>query len=73
MSLTGQDGLLKQLTKTVLTEACPVEIGVPRDRQKQFGGGRYPAECVLERMADWQSRPLDRAYPEVIIDAIHFK
>ena len=37
LSLTGPDGLLKQLTKTVLTEASGhVEIEVPRDRAGTF-------------------------------------
>jgi hypothetical protein len=37
LSLTGPDGLLKQLTKTVLTQASgQVEIDVPRDRAGTF-------------------------------------
>jgi putative transposase len=28
---------------------------------------------VVEELADWQSRPLDRVYPVVFIDAIHVK
>ena len=37
LSLTGPDGLLKQLTKTVLTEnSGQVEIEVPRDRAGTF-------------------------------------
>jgi putative transposase len=37
LSLTGPDGLLKQLTKTVLTEATGnVEIDMPRDRAGAF-------------------------------------
>ena len=37
LSLTGPDGLLKQLTKTVLTEATGhVDIEVPRDRAGTF-------------------------------------
>jgi putative transposase len=36
-SLTGPDGLLKQLTKTVLTESTgEAGIGVPRDRAGTF-------------------------------------
>ncbi len=30
-------------------------------------------DTVLERMAEWQNRPLDAVYPVVFIDAIHVK
>jgi putative transposase len=106
-------------SKTVLTEAGPVEIVVPRDRdgsfepkivrkrQRRLGGvdgivlsltakglttGEVSAHLaevygasvskdtistitdrVLEGMAEWQSRPLDRVYPVVFIDCIHVK
>jgi putative transposase len=156
MSLSGEGGLLAQLTKlvfesslegemdahlgygkhdaagrdggnsrngtrakTVLTEAGPVELVVPRDRdgsfepkivrkrQRRLGGvdgivlsltakglttGEVSAHLaevygasvskdtistitdrVLEGMAEWQSRPLDRVYPVVFIDCIHVK
>jgi len=102
--------------KTVLTEAGPVEITVPRDRdgsfepqivrkrQRRLGGidgivlslsakglttGEVSAHLaevygasvskdtistitdrVLEGMAEWQSRPLDRVYPVIFIDCI---
>jgi transposase-like protein len=105
--------------KTVLTEAGPVELVVPRDRdgsfepkivrkrQRRLGGvdgivlsltakglttGEVSAHLaevygasvskdtistitdrVLEGMAEWQSRPLDRVYPVVFIDCIHVK
>jgi putative transposase len=106
-------------SKTVLTEAGPVEITVPRDRdgsfepqivrkrQRRLGGidgivlsltakglttGEVSAHLaevygasvskdtistitdrVLEGMAEWQSRPLDRVYPVIFIDCIHVK
>ena len=106
-------------SKTVLTEAGPVEISVPRDRdasfeprivakrQRRLSGvddlvlslsakglthGEiaahlaevYGAEVskqtistitdrVLERMGEWQNRPLDPVYPVIFIDAIHVK
>jgi transposase-like protein len=106
-------------SKTVLTEAGPVQIVVPRDRdgsfepkivrkrQRRLGGidgivlsltakglttGEVSAHLaevygasvskdtistitdrVLEGMAEWQSRPLDRVYPVVFIDCIHVK
>jgi putative transposase len=102
--------------KTVLTEAGPVEVTVPRDRdgsfepqivrkrQRRLGGidgivlsltakglttGEVSAHLaevygasvskdtistitdrVLEGMAEWQNRPLDRVYP---VDCIHVK
>jgi putative transposase len=105
--------------KTVLTEAGPVAITVPRDRdgsfeprivrkrQRRLGGidgivlslsakglttGEVSAHLaevygasvskdtistitdrVLDGMAEWQSRPLDRVYPVVFIDCIHVK
>ncbi|MGI5182412.1 IS256 family transposase [Dactylosporangium sp. CA-152071] len=105
--------------KTVLTEAGPVELDVPRDRdgsftpqiarkrQRRLSGvddlvlsltakglttGEvsahlaevYGAEVsketistitdrVLDSMGEWQSRPLDRVYPVVFIDAIQVK
>ena len=157
LSLTGPDGLLKQLTKTVLETALneemtehlgyekhdpagrdggnsrngtraktvltehsgPVEIEVPRDRagtfepkivrkrQRRLDGvdqiilslsakglttGEISAhfadvygatvtrdtisritDKVLEEMADWRARPLDRVYPVIFIDAIVVK
>jgi transposase-like protein len=106
-------------SKTVLTEAGPVEITVPRDRdgsfeprivrkrQRRLGGidgivlsltakglttGEVSAHLaevygasvskdtistitdrVLEGMAEWQNRPLDRVYPVIFIDCIHVK
>jgi putative transposase len=105
--------------KTVLTEAGSVEITVPRDRdgsfeprivrkrQRRLGGidgivlsltakglttGEVSAHLaevygasvskdtistitdrVLEGMAEWQNRPLDRVYPVIFIDCIHVK
>jgi transposase-like protein len=103
-------------TKTVLTDVGPVEVRVPRDaagtfepqivrkRQRRLSGvddmvlslsakglthGEiaahlaevYGAEVskqtistitdkVMDGMAEWQNRPLDRVYPVVFIDAI---
>jgi putative transposase len=105
--------------KTVLTQAGPVELEVPRDRdgsftpqivakrQRRLSGvddlvisltakglttGEVSAHLaevygadvsketistitdrVLDSMGEWQSRPLDRVYPVVFIDAIHVK
>lgn len=156
LQLTGQGGLLQQLTKrvlesalegeiadhlgyekhdvagrgsgnsrnggrakTVLTDVGPVEVKVPRDtagtfepqivkkRQRRLTGvdetvlslsakglthGEiaahlaevYGAEVskqtistitdkVMEGMAEWQSRPLDRVYPVLFVDAINVK
>jgi transposase-like protein len=106
-------------TKTVLTDVGPVEVKVPRDvegsfepqivkkRQRRLTGvdemvlslsakglthGEisahlaevYGAEVskqtistitdqVMEGMAEWQSRPLDRVYPVLFVDAINVK
>jgi putative transposase len=106
-------------SKTVITEAGPVEVTVPRDRdgsfepqivrkrQRRLGGidgivlsltakglttgevSAHLAEAygasvskdtistitdrVLEGMAEWQNRPLDRVYPVIFIDCIHVK
>ncbi|MGY5015102.1 IS256 family transposase [Streptomyces sp. 900105755] len=156
LQLTGQGGLLQQLTKrvlesalegeitdhlgyekhdaggrgsgnsrngsrakTVLTDVGPVEVKLPRDtsgtfepqivrkRQRRLTGvdemvlslsakglthGEiaarlaevYGAEVskqtistitdkVMDGMAEWQSRPLDRVYPVLFVDAIHVK
>ncbi|MFI8194794.1 IS256 family transposase [Streptomyces sp. NPDC085946] len=156
LQLTGEGGLLQQLTKrvlesalegeitdhvgyekhdpagknngnsrngtrakTVLTDVGPVEVRVPRDtagsfepqivkkRQRRLSGvdemvlslsakglthGEisahlaevYGAEVskqtistitdkVMEGMAEWQSRPLDRVYPVLFVDAINVK
>jgi putative transposase len=105
--------------KTVLTEAGPVEISVPRDRESSFEpaivakrqrrltglddmvislpakglthgeiaahlGEVYGAEAsrqtitaitgrVAEKIAEWQSRPLDPVYAVLFIDAIQVK
>jgi putative transposase len=105
--------------KKVLTEAGPVELDVPRDRdgsfapqivrkrQRRLSGvddlvvsltakglttgevSAHQAEVygasvsketistitdrVLDSMGEWQSRPLDRVYPVVFIDAIQVK
>jgi putative transposase len=156
LQLTGEGGLLQQLTKrvieaamdgeitdhlgyakhdpagkdggnsrngtrakTVLTDVGPVEITVPRDRDGSFEpqivrkrqrrlsgvedmvlslsakglttgeisahlGEVYGAEVskqtistitdkVMDGMAEWQNRPLDRVYPVVFLDAINVK
>jgi transposase-like protein len=119
---TGRDGGNSRngmRAKTVLTEAGPVQVEVPRDRdgsfepvivrkrQRRLGGidgivlsltakglttGEVCAHLaevygasvskdtismitdrVLEGMAEWQSRPLDRVYPVIFIDCIHVK
>jgi transposase-like protein len=105
--------------KTVVTEAGPVELDVPRDRDGSFApqivrkrqrrlsgvddlvvsltakglttgevsahlaevyGASVSKETistitdrVLDSMGEWQSRPLDRVYPVVFIDAIQVK
>jgi putative transposase len=105
--------------KTVLTDVGSVEIGVPRDRQGSFEpqivrkrqrrlsgvedlvlslsakglttgeisahlAEVYGAEVsrqtistitdkVMDGMAEWQNRPLDRVYPVLFLDAIHVK
>jgi transposase-like protein len=105
--------------KTVITEAGPVEVEVPRDRDGTFEPKIVPkrarrlagvddmvislvakglttgevqahlaevygasvsretiskiTDSVLETMAEWQSRPLDRVYPVLFIDAIFVK
>jgi transposase-like protein len=106
-------------SKTVLTEAGPVEISVPRDRDASFEprivakrqrrltgvddlvlslsakglthgeiaahlAEVYGAEVskqtistitdrVLERMGEWQNRPLDPVYPVIFIDCVNVK
>jgi transposase-like protein len=106
-------------SKTVITEAGPVEISVPRDRESSFEPqivakrqrrltglddmvislsakglthGEIAAhleevygtevskqtitnitERVAEKMAEWQSRPLDPVYAVIFIDAIRVK
>ncbi|WP_443055318.1 IS256 family transposase [Streptomyces sp. NBC_00258] len=106
-------------SKTVLTDIGPVEIGVPRDREGSFEPAIvkkrqrrltgvdemvlslsakglthgeisahlaevYGADVskttistitdkVMDGMAEWQNRPLDRVYPVVFIDAINVK
>ena len=106
-------------SKTLLTEAGPIEIDVPRDRdgsfepvlvakrQRRLSGlddlvvslsakgwthGEIAAhlaevygaqvskqtittitERVMEGMAQWQSRPLERVYPVVFIDCVNVK
>jgi putative transposase len=105
--------------KTVLSDVGPVEVGVPRDRQGSFEpqivrkrqrrlsgvedlvlslsakglttgeisahlAEVYGAEVskqtistitdkVMDGMAEWQNRPLDRVYPVLFLDAIHVK
>jgi transposase-like protein len=105
--------------KTVLTDVGPVEVAVPRDRQGTFEptivrkrqrrlsgvedmvlslsakglttgeisahlAEVYGAEVskqtistitdkVMDGMAEWQNRPLDRVYPVVFLDAINVK
>src|SRR3982751_1737776 len=105
--------------KTVLTDVGPVEVEVPRDRQGSFEpaivrkrqrrlsgvedlvlslsakglttgeisahlGEVYGADVskqtistitdkVMDGMAEWQNRPLDRVYPVVFLDAINVK
>lgn len=105
--------------KTVLTDVGPVEITVPRDRDGSFEpqivrkrqrrlsgvedmvlslsakglttgeisahlGEVYGADVskqtistitdkVMDGMAEWQNRPLDRVYPVVFLDAINVK
>src|SRR5205823_1776004 len=48
--------------KTVTTDVGDVELAVPRDRN-----------AIVEDMALWQRRPLDRLYPVLLIDAIVIK
>jgi transposase-like protein len=105
--------------KTVLTDVGPVEVEVPRDRQGSFEpqivrkrqrrlsgvedlvlslsakglttgeisahlAEVYGADVskqtistitdkVMDGMAEWQNRPLDRVYPVLFLDAIHVK
>jgi putative transposase len=115
----GQNSRNGARAKTVLTDVGPVEITVPRDRdasfepqivkkrQRRLTGVEdmvlslsakglttgeisahlaevYGAEVsrqtistitdkVMDGMAEWQNRPLDRVYPVVFLDAINVK
>src|SRR5829696_149835 len=115
----GRNSRNGRRSKTVLTEVGPVEIEVPRDRdgsfdpqtvrkgQRRLGGvdsmvisltakglttGEVEAHLaevysttisretiskitdrVLGELGEWQTRPLDRVYPVVFIDAIVVK
>ena len=115
----GGDSRNGKRSKTLLTEAGPIEIDVPRDRdgsfepqlvakrQRRLTGvddlvislsakglthGEIAAhlaevygaqvskqtissitEKVMEGMAQWQSRPLERVYPVVFIDCVNVK
>jgi transposase-like protein len=120
--LAGKDGGNSRngtRSKTVLTDIGPVEIDVPRDREGSFEPAIvkkrqrrltgvdemvlslsakglthgeisahlaevYGADVskttistitdkVMDGMAEWQNRPLDRVYPVVFIDAINVK
>ncbi len=72
--LTGVDDLVISLVAKGLTtgEVCAhlAEIygaEVTRDTVSRI------TDRVLEGMAEWQNRPLDRVYPVLFIDAIHVK
>jgi transposase-like protein len=72
--LTGVDDLVISLVARGLTtgEVCAhlAEIygaDVSRDTVSRI------TDRVLEGMAEWQNRPLDRVYPVIFIDAIHVK
>jgi len=72
--LTGVDDLVISLVAKGLTtgEVCAhlAEIygaDVSRDTVSRI------TDRVLEGMAEWQNRPLDRVYPVLFIDAIHVK
>ena len=72
--MTGVDDLVISLVAKGLTtgEVCAhlAEIygaEVTRDTVSRI------TDRVLEGMAEWQNRPLDRVYPVIFIDAIHVK
>jgi transposase-like protein len=72
--LTGVDEIVLSLTARGLTSG---EISA---HLKEVYGSQVSKETisritdkVIDEMAEWQNRPLDRVYPVVFIDAIHVK
>src|SRR6516165_7748491 len=77
--LTGEDGLFKQLKKALIERALGAELtdhlgyekGDPAGRGS--GNNRRVTDAVLDKVRDWQNRPLDPVYPVVFFDALRVK
>lgn len=52
---------------------CPNQLTLPAGIDVSAGMVSKVTDKILPLVAEWQSRPLDRIYPIVFLDAIHFK
>src|SRR5205807_399004 len=71
--ITGENGLLKRLTKAILERAMQGHL------EDIYGIGVSPTlisnvtDGVLEEVQAWQSSPLEAVYPIVYLDALMVK
>ena len=74
LSLNTRNGISK---KTVKSSSGEIELDVPRDRDGSFFGliegmVNKITNKILPTIEEWQNRPLERVYPIVFLDAIHY-
>lgn len=80
MPLAGKDGVLAPLLENLLNSALEGEMDSHLEGGEREYGNRISAETissitdrVLPEIQNWKNRPLDRVYPIVWLDAVHYK
>ena len=78
--LSGKDGVLAPLLENLLNSALEGEMDSHLESGEREWGNRISAETissitdrVLPEIQSWKNRPLDRVYPIVWLDAVHYK
>ena len=75
LSLNTRNGSSK---KTVKSSYGNIDLNIPRDREEIYGFGISESMVskitnkILPTIEEWQNRPLEKVYPFVFLDAIHY-
>lgn len=71
--MVGKNGLMKRLFKDVMQQLLDAEM------EELYGIELFPSaishitDKVLVAVAEWQNRMLDKVYPIIYMDGVHFK
>lgn len=71
--MVGKNGLMKRLFKDVMQQLLDAEM------EELYGIELFPSaishitDKVLGAVAEWQNRMLDKVYPIIYMDGVHFK
>ncbi len=71
--LVGKNGLMKRLFKDVMQQLLDTEMEELYGIELSPSAISHITDKVLGAVAEWQNRMLDKVYPIVYMDGVHFK